>query len=83
MGLASSFNKLQTSIIRKTLGSSRLVFTIGTYGQLACEIGYAVLSKMGRQSPSALHRIDKIVLEARQKSEASEVKNEDKVAIVT
>ncbi|KAI8323020.1 NAD(P)-binding protein [Martensiomyces pterosporus] len=83
MGLASGTNSLQTTILRSTLGYNKLFFTFGMLGQVASEVTWTLLNKMDRSALSASSRIDRIILDSRNKSKDAEVKNEDKVAIVT
>ncbi|KAJ1668975.1 hypothetical protein GGF38_002613, partial [Coemansia sp. RSA 25] len=83
MGLASLANSVQGTIINNTMSSNKALQTLCNLGILASEVGYALASKLDRSIPASASRIDRIVMDSRNRSESNKVPNEQKTAVVT
>ncbi|KAJ2609571.1 hypothetical protein H4S08_003992 [Coemansia sp. RSA 1365] len=82
MGLGSFINWLQAVIAKRTLSSGPFIQYWGFVPVWAGDFIFGLLNKFDVGIPSASSRIDRIVLEARNKSE-NIIANEEKLAIVT
>ncbi|KAJ2803762.1 hypothetical protein H4R20_002767 [Coemansia guatemalensis] len=83
MGLGSFINWLQAVIARRTLRGGPFIQYFGFAPIWAGDFIFGFLNKFDIATSSASSRIDRIVLQARSKSEQCAVPNEQKLAIVT
>ncbi|KAJ2899965.1 Retinol dehydrogenase 13 [Coemansia aciculifera] len=85
MGLDSGANSLQSSIIGNTLGRNRVTQALCATSIVATDIGYAMISKLVKSTSasSTASRIDRIIMDSRNRSESNKVPNEQKTAVVT
>ncbi|KAJ2826038.1 Retinol dehydrogenase 14 [Coemansia sp. 'formosensis'] len=83
MGLDSSANYLQTTIIGSTLGGNRLSQALCATSMVVTDITYAMMSKLDRSTPPSASRINHIVMQSIKRAESNKTPNEQKTAVVT
>ncbi|KAJ1897683.1 hypothetical protein LPJ66_003219 [Kickxella alabastrina] len=83
MSLAAGANALQTTAANILLSKNPLLQLLCTGAVLTSEITYAILSKFDPSVPSALSRIDRLIMDSKHQSKKNKQQNEQKIAIIT